>query len=218
MKDTPNIVSVGSVSFWLQDQTYWGRAARQSQSLAQSDALITQMGSAMTNLSNGLASIANQTALNRVNSQLSAAVQSILQGNGSGSTSSTSSSAASSSDSNSTGSSSTSASPATGTGTAPVSVSASLSSLGILDNGTINVSDGTNTTTYTSTGNDTVANLINAINANAAGNANVTAGLNNRGELVITSKNTTDTVTIGGIYASNIGFGTGNATFQPTSS
>jgi hypothetical protein len=45
-----------------------------------------------------------------------------------------------------------------------------LLTLGILAGGAITVSDGTNTTTYKSTGKDT-GDLLNAINKNAYGNA-----------------------------------------------
>jgi hypothetical protein len=57
---------------------------------------------------------------------------------------------------------------------------------------------------------------MNAINQDYYGNAAVTASLNGVGDLVLTSKNTTDTITVGGFYASNIGFGVGHTTFKPT--
>ena len=78
------------------------------------------------------------------------------------------------------------------------------------------MSAGGNTTTYASTGSDTVGDLMNAINQDYYGNAAVTASLNRNGDLVLTSKNTTDTITVGGFYASNIGFGVGHTTFKPT--
>jgi len=211
-------MSVGSISFWQQDANYWNRTQAETQSLAQSGALITVMANAITAQSQGLASIANQTALDRVNTQLSAAVQSALQGT-------TSSSASSSTSSSSSSASSTSASPgappvpaapATGTGTAPVLTSTSLFTLGILAKGQISVSDGINTTFYKSTGTDTVGDLINAINANVYGNANVAAGLNAKGQLVLTAKDNTSTIIVGGAYAPNIGFGGSNNTFLPT--
>jgi len=108
------------------------------------------------------------------------------------------------------------AAPATGTGTAPVLTSTSLFTLGILAKGQITVSDGTNTTFYKSTGTDTVGDLINAINANVFGNANVAAGLNANGQLVLTAKDNTSTIIVGGAYAPNIGFGGSNDTFLPT--
>jgi len=211
-------MGVGGISFWQQDQNYWSRSQAQTQSLAQSGALITAMANAMTAQSQGLASIANQTALDRVNTQLSAAVQSALQGTTSSSASSSTSSSSSSASSTSTspGAPPVPAAPATGTGTAPVLTSTSLFTLGILAKGQISVSDGTNTTFYKSTGTDTVGDLINAINANVYGNANVAAGLNANGQLVLTAKDNTSTIIVGGAYAPNVGFGGNNDTFLPT--
>jgi len=204
------IGGIGSTpSFWQQDQNYWQQAQANDNSASATDSVINAIGSAETNLGKGLASVANQTALSRVNSQLSAAVQSILDGN-TGSSSSSSSGASSSSSSKS------SPSPATGTGTAALSTSTPLSLLGILAGGRITISAGKNTTTYTSTGTDTVGDLMNTIDANDFGSAAVTASLNRHGRLVLTSKNDTDTITVGGVYASNIGFAVGNQTFTPT--
>ena len=70
------IGSLGSVSFWQQDQNYWNQAQQQAQSAAASNALITTMGNLQTNKVRGLASIANELALSRVNAQLQAALQS----------------------------------------------------------------------------------------------------------------------------------------------
>jgi hypothetical protein len=98
----------------------------------------------------------------------------------------------------------------------PLSTSTSLFTLGILAGGAITVNDGTNTTTYKSTGKDTVGDLINAINTNAYGNAQVTASLNASGKLVVTANNQTASIQIGGAYAGNVGFGAGNNFFQPT--
>jgi hypothetical protein len=95
-------------------------------------------------------------------------------------------------------------------------MSTPLSTLGIPAGGVVTVSAGGNTTTYASTGSDTVANLMGAINSDLYGTAAVTASLDNNGDLVLTSKNTTDTITVGGLYASNIGFGVGHETFEPT--
>jgi hypothetical protein len=167
------------------------------------------MGSAEVSLAKGLASIANGAALKRVNTELTAAIQSVLSGN---STSGTSSSSGSSSST----SSGTSASPATAVGTAPLTTSTSLATLGIPAGASISVSAGGNTTTYASTGSDTVGDLMNAINQDYYGNAAVTASLNHNGDLVLTSKNTTDTITVGGVYTSNIGFSVGHTTFKPT--
>ena len=55
-----------------------------------------------------------------------------------------------------------------------------------------------------------------ALNSNPYGTADVKASLNAHGNIVITGKNTTDTVSVGGVYASNIGFDVGNRTFKPT--
>jgi hypothetical protein len=205
-------MSIGSVSFWQQDQNYWAKAQQSDQTQSLSSTVISNMFSASSTLTTGLASIANQTALDRTNTALSAAVQSALQSETGGSSSSSSS----------TGSSSTSSStpapasaPASGTGTAPVSTSTSLFTLGILAKGTLTVSDGSNETTYKSTGADTVGDLINTINANLYGNAKVAAGLDGSGRLVFTSLNDTDPVIVGGTYAANIGFGAANNVFQP---
>ena len=43
----------------------------------------------------------------------------------------------------------------------------------------------------------------------------MSASLNSSGKLVITAKNATETVTVGGTFASDVGFGHGNTTFQP---
>lgn len=79
-------MSVSSISFWQQDQNW--RTARQSQDQQLSDtaSLSSAMISALSNQTTGLASIANQRALNRVNTQIAA-----LQGSGSSSSSTASS-------------------------------------------------------------------------------------------------------------------------------
>jgi hypothetical protein len=221
-------MSVSRISFWQQNQNFWSRSASSSQSLALRNTVITSMFGASTNLSRGLASIANQTALNRVNSQLTAAVQNALASITGGSTSagggtaSSSSSGATTSPSSSSANSSTASSsapaatPATGTGTAPLTAGTSLATLGILKNGTITVSDGTNTTMYKSTGSDTVSDLVNGLNQNVFGNAQVAAWLDAKGKLVISAKNNTAMITVGGMNAANVGFGTGHTFFQPT--
>lgn len=204
-----SIGSIGSTpSFWQQDQNYWNEARSSDNETEATTSVINAISTAETNLGKGLASIANQTALNRVNTELSAAIESILSGD----TGTTSSSSAATSSS----SSATSASPATGTGSAPLAISTPLASLGIPAGGTITVSAGENTTTYASTGGDTVGDLMQAINEDYVGNAAVTASLNRDGQLVLTSKNDTDQITVGGVYASNIGFGVTNNTFKPT--
>ncbi|HEX4408541.1 MAG TPA: flagellar hook-basal body complex protein [Xanthobacteraceae bacterium] len=103
---------------------------------------------------------------------------------------------------------------ATGTGTiGAMSSSTTLSSLGVSAGQTITVSDGTNTTSYTSTGTDTVGDLMSAING---GSATVTASLNGSGDLVLAGNNFTSSVTVGGTAASAIGFGAGQNSFSPT--
>jgi flagellar hook protein FlgE len=102
---------------------------------------------------------------------------------------------------------------AVGTGTqAGLASATTLSSLGINAGDTVTVDDGTNTTTYTSTGTDTVGNLVSAING---GTAAVTASLSG-GNLVLTGKNYTSSITVGGTAASDIGFGAGANSFSPT--
>ena len=198
------IGSLGSVSFWQQDQNNWNQAQQQAQSAAASNALITAMGNLQTNKVRGLASLANELALSRVNAQLQAALQSAQQTSQSGSSTS--------------GSQTSSAgSPATGTGTVPLTAGTSLLTLGIPPTGTVTVSDGTNTTTYSSTGTDTVGDLVNALNQpNVYGNAQVAAWLNSSGQLVIHGLNDTDPVSVGGTFASDVGFGANNSSFQPT--
>ncbi len=212
-------MSIQSVSFWQQDRNFWQSGQAASQSAAAEDALINVMGQAETNLGKGLAAIANGEALNRVQSQLTSEIQNLLQGSGSGTSSTSSTSTTSSGSTNSSASSpaAASATPATATGTVPLTTSTSLSTLGILPGGTITVGTGANTTTYTSTGTDTVADLLNAINLDLPTNANVTAKLSTDGQLVITSRDTKSAIFIGGsgTDASAIGFGLGNNTALP---
>jgi hypothetical protein len=215
-------MSINSVSFWQQDQNYWQKSQAQGQASSAAASLINVMGQAETNLAKGLASIANGTALKRVNNELTAAVQAVLQPSSGGSTSSSSSgttgsASSSSASAGSSASTGTSAAPATGIGKAPLTAGTLLSTLGILPNGTIAVSAGINTTTYTSTGTDTVGDLIDALNIDLPTNAQVTASLNSSGRLVITSRDDTDTISIGGsgTDAAVLGFGIGNNTFQP---
>jgi hypothetical protein len=220
---TGPMTSIGGVSsFWQQDQAYWSQAHGQDQTTSAENALINVMSNAMVNLSKGLSGIANGTALKRVNSTLVSDVESLLQPSGSSTTSSGASTASSASAASSASGSATSSSsaptPAIGIGTARLTTGTSLSSLGILANEDIQVSAGTHTTTYTSTGSDTVGDLINAINVDLPTNANVTASLNAKGQLVITSRDTTDTITIGGTATApaSVGFGVGNTAFAPT--
>lgn len=204
-----SVGSIGSTSFWQQDRSFWERSQQADNTIAASTSIINAIASAETSMGKGLASIANQAALDRTNSQLSSAIQNLLNG-GTGSTTSSSSASSSST------SSAAKPSPATGTGTAALSIDTPLSRLGVLAGGTITVGAGSNTTTYTSTGTDTVGALLSAINANDYGNAAVTASLSSKGNLVITSKNSTDSIIVGGLYASNIGFAVGHQIFMPT--
>ena len=77
------------------------------------------------------------------------------------------------------------------------------------------MSDGTNTTTYASTGTDTVADLLKGLNAGSPKNAQATAWLNGSGKLVIAAKNNTVSLAVGGSFASALGFKSGNGVFQP---
>jgi hypothetical protein len=199
-------MGIGSISFYQQDQSYWNNLQAQNQSSTAENSLISAMGSAETNEETGLSKVANQAAITRVNKQIADLSKQLIGASSSSSTSSSSSSQPAPS------------SPyATAVGTVPVTRSTSLLTLGIPQNGAITVSDGTNTTSYASSGSDTVGDLINAINANVAGNAYVSASLNSSGKLVITAKNTTETVTVGGTFASDVGFGPGNTAFTPNS-
>ena len=103
---------------------------------------------------------------------------------------------------------------ATGSGSkSGLTSSTTLASLGITAGQTITVDDGTNTTTYTSTGTDTVGDLMAAING---GSAQVTASLNAGGNLVLTGNSYTSSITVGGNAAADVGFGAGENSFQPT--
>ena len=200
-------MSIGSISFWQLDRNFWLQGKQADNSAAATNSVINAIGSAETALGKGLAGIANQAALSRVNSQLSQEIQNVLSGNITQLTSSPTAAAAA------TKSISVAA---TGTGTKALSISTPLALLGVLPGGEITVSAGKNLTTYTSTGTDTVGDLLKAINANDFGNAQVSASLNSSGNLVITSKNTAEVFTVGGLYAGNIGFGVGHNTFTPT--
>jgi len=105
---------------------------------------------------------------------------------------------------------------AAGTGTVTgLSSATTLASLGIATNATITVSDGTHTTTYTSTGTDTVGDLMTALNTGAPTSATIQAAISG-GKLVLTGQNDVDAITVGGSAASDIGFGAGQNSFQPT--
>ena len=108
---------------------------------------------------------------------------------------------------------------AVGTGTVgSLTDATTLASLGIASGDKVMIGDGTNTTTYTLTGTDTVGNLINAINSGASGNAAVTASLSS-GNLMLTGNNYTASIAVTGSGASDaadIGFGASHNTFPPT--
>src|SRR3984957_15864957 len=166
-----SMTSIGSGSFWQQDQNFWARSQQTTQGQGLSATVINQMFGASTTLATGLASIANQTALDRVNTALTSAVQGALTSTTASSTASSSTSPTSSTASSSSNSAASStaapigAAPATGTGTVPLTSGTSLLGLGFLTRGSFSVSDGTYTTTYQSTGTDTVGDLMNAINS-----------------------------------------------------
>src|ERR1700689_4393903 len=103
------MTSIGSGSFWQQDQNFWARTQQGSQAQALSATVINQMFGASTTLASGLASIANQTALDRVNTALTAAVQSALNPTSASSTASSSTSSTGSSSSPSSAASSAAA-------------------------------------------------------------------------------------------------------------
>ncbi len=176
----------GTQSFWQQDQSYWSNQSGWSSSIAATNAVNNALFSATTTLGKGEAAIANGEALTRTNNQIKSGIQDYIKAV-SGSSS---------------GSTATAAAPATATSTQAVSVSTTLSSLGILQNGSVYVTAGKNTTAYTSTGSDTIGDLISALNTNLPANAQVTASINSQGRLVITSKNTTDQISISGVFAS----------------
>ncbi len=69
-----------STSFWQQDQTFW-QQNQNSSTISATDSVMSAMCAAETRLGKGLASIANQTALNRTNSQLTAGIEKLLNGN-----------------------------------------------------------------------------------------------------------------------------------------
>jgi hypothetical protein len=220
-----SVSSIGSTpSFWQQDEAYWSGSSNNA-AISTDTSLMNVMANAEATLSQGLSSIANQAALTRTNNQISAIVQQVLQSASGSSTSSSGTAASSSSSTSSASSSSSSASsaaaaplPATLTGTTRLTLGTSLSSLGILPGGTITVSASTNGTTYTSTGTDTVGDLVSAINVDLSTNAQVTASVNAGGQLVITSRNNKDSIAVvgSGTDAAAIGYGSKNSSAQPT--
>jgi hypothetical protein len=194
-------MSVSNISAFLQ------AAVNNLGSSSSVGALAATMSSAESSLGKGLAAIANGEALTRTNNQITAEIQSVLTG-GTGTTTSSASSSSTAA--------ATKAKPAVGTGNVSVSVSTPLSTLGIPSGGSVYFSVGGNTTTFTSTGSDTVGDLLSTINTNLPDNAQVSATLNSRGDIVLTGKTTTNQVSVSGVYARNIGFAVGNQTFKPT--
>ncbi|MFZ3358940.1 MAG: hypothetical protein WA177_09285, partial [Xanthobacteraceae bacterium] len=71
------------------------------------------------------------------------------------------------------------------------------------------------TNTYTSTGTDTVGDLINGLNAVGPTAADVVTYLDGSGKIVVAGTNKNVSVSVGGTFASNIGFGASNDSFQP---
>jgi len=63
-------VSISSVSFWQQDQNWQNQQQAWAQQQAVGNALFSAMTTALSNQTTGLAGIANQAALNRVNSEI----------------------------------------------------------------------------------------------------------------------------------------------------
>ena len=92
----------------------------------------------------------------------------------------------------------------------PVTANTSLTTLRIPPNTAFTVSDGTNTNTYTSTGTDTVGDLINGLNSFGPTAANAVVYLNDTGNIVVAGTNNNVSVSVGGTFASNIGFGAKN--------
>ena len=200
-------MGVSSIGLFLQSaaNSFGSVQGSWNSAVGATDSLMSAMSSALVSEAKGKASIANGQALTRTNNQISQIIQNILNGTTGAGGSSTAA----------TGTYKP-AQPATGTGNKAVSVTTPLSTLGLIQGGTIYVSVGGNTTTYTSTGSDTVGDLLTTLNTNAPNFAQVKASLNSRGDIVLTSKNTKDQINVSGVYASNIGFAVGNRTFKPT--
>lgn len=73
---------IRGASFWQQDQAWRNRSSANQQDLDVITALTSKMSSALTNLSSGLASIANQRALSRVQAQIKTATATAAAGSG----------------------------------------------------------------------------------------------------------------------------------------
>jgi response regulator of citrate/malate metabolism len=83
---------VRGASFWQQDQAWRNRSRANQLDLDVVTAVTSKMSSALTNLSGGLASIANQRALSRVQAQIKAATAAAAASTTTSSTSNSSSS------------------------------------------------------------------------------------------------------------------------------
>jgi hypothetical protein len=201
-------MGVSSIGLFLQSaaNSFGSVQGSWNASVGATDSLMSAISSAFVTEAKGKASIANGQALTRTNNQISQIIQNILNGTTGASGAST----------GSTTGTYKPAQAATGTGNKAVSVSTPLSTLGVLEGGSIYISAGGNTTTYSSTGSDTVGDLLSNINTNLPDFAQVTASLNNRGDIVLKSKNTKDQINVSGVFAGNIGFAVGNQTFKPT--
>jgi hypothetical protein len=66
-------MSVSGISFWQQDQAWRSRSQALDQQLSFTGSLSSVLTTALANQTTGLAAIANQQALNRVNAQIAAA-------------------------------------------------------------------------------------------------------------------------------------------------
>jgi hypothetical protein len=83
---------ISGASFWQQDQAWRNRSGASQQDLDVITALTSKMSSALTDLSSGLASIANQRALARVHAQIKTATAAAVKSGAISSASSTRSS------------------------------------------------------------------------------------------------------------------------------
>ena len=83
---------VRGASFWQQDQAWRDRSRANQLDLDVVTAVTSKMSSALTSLSGGLASIANQRALSRVQAQIKAATAAAAASTTTSSTSNSSSS------------------------------------------------------------------------------------------------------------------------------
>ena len=79
---------ISGASFWQQNQAWNSRSSANQQDLDVITALTSKMNSALTSLSSGLASIANQRGLTRVKAQLKTATAAAVKSSAISSTSS----------------------------------------------------------------------------------------------------------------------------------